>query len=221
MQPAEHELWNDARGGEERSARESLALIDGQRRDVRRRLEIDPAVLSAIWGVAWSVGFGVAYLAYGPDRVLPGWLGPTVPAVLMLCGVLASIGYASSVGRGVSGPSRTAAARYGWSWTLAFSCLAVVNTALIRQGLAPDTAALLWSASALLLVGVLYLAGGALFDDRLQYGVGVWTLLSATAAVPAGVPGNFLVMAIAGGGGFLGMAAYHHWRNPTTARPAP
>ncbi len=199
-------------------ASESLALIDDQREQVRRRVDVNPAILFTIWAVAWGIGFGTAYLAYGPDRVIPAWLGPTVPAVLIALGVLGSIGYSMTVGRGVSGPARTAGAMYGWSWTLGFLCLAVVNTAIIRRGLASDDATLLWSASALLLVGVLYLAGGAIWSDRVQYGLGVWTLLCATGAVLAGVPGNFLVLAFAGGGGFLGLALYYGVLNPPARR---
>jgi len=203
--------WDAADIGEDSSltAVESWAVIEAQREQVRRRVDVDPAVLFAIWGVAWAVGFGAAYLAYGPGRVIPAWSGPSVAAVLMVAGMVASAGYAISLGRGVSGPSRSAGAMYGWSWMLGFLCLAVVNTALIRRGLPADGAALLWSSSALLLTGVLYLAGGALYNDRVQYGVGVWTLLSAAGAVFAGVPGNFLVMAAAGGGGFLALAAYY------------
>lgn len=203
------------------SVRESLAVIDAQRDRVRRSVQVDPAVVFSIWAVAWGVGFGAAYLAYGPGRVIPGWLGAAVPAVLMAVGVLTSIGYALTVGRGVSGPSRTAGAMYGWSWLLGFMCLNVINTAIIRRGLAADSAALLWSGSALLLVGVLYLAGGALWNDRVQYGLGVWTLCCAAGAVFVGVPANFLVQAFAGGGGFLALALYYRLVNPPAPRGRP
>jgi hypothetical protein len=42
----------------------------------------------------------------------------------------------------------------------------------------------------------------------MQFATGVWTMLCATGAVLAGVPGNFLVQALAGGGGFVVMAIY-------------
>ncbi|MCW2915816.1 MAG: hypothetical protein JWN52_3884 [Actinomycetia bacterium] len=197
---------------------ESLALIDAERRHVQRRVHADPTLLFALWGVAWLVGFGAAYLAYGRDRVIPGWLGVAIPAVLIAVALIVSIGYSIAVGRGVSGPSRTVTAMYGWSWTLGFGCLAVMNSALIRRGLTSDEAAMLWSASALLLVGVLYLAGGMVWQDRAQYGMGTWTLLCAAGAVFAGVPGNFLVQALAGGGGFLILAGYHRFARPASQR---
>jgi hypothetical protein len=40
-----------------------------------------------------------------------------------------------------------------------------------------------------------------------QYGLGVWILATNAAAMFAGVPGNSLVLAVAGGGGFLVAAA--------------
>lgn len=195
-----------------------LALIEEQTRHVRRRVNVDPAVLCAIWGVAWLVGFGAAYLAYGPNRVIPAWLGPTLASVLIAAGMVASIGYSVTVGRGVSGGSRTSEQMYGWSWTLGFLCLAVVNSALTQRGLPSADVALLWSGTSLLLVGVLYLAGGALWRDWVMFGLGVWTMCSAAGAVLAGVPGNFLVLAVAGGGGFLSAALYHRVRTAPRRR---
>lgn len=190
-------------------AGQALSVIEAGQRSVRRRVYADPALMFGVWGVAWLVGFGATYLAHGPGRVIPGWLGVLTPAVLIAAAVVWTIGYSIRVGRGVSGPSRSVSALYGWSWLLAFCCLAAVNSALIHRGLSADDAAMLWSASALLLAGVLYLAGGTLWRDTAQYALGVWTLLSAAGAVFAGVPGNFAVQALAGGGGFLVLAGYH------------
>ena len=49
--------------------------------------------------------------------------------------------------------------------------------------------------------------GGALWGSWVMYGVGLWTLLGAAASVYAGVPGNYLVLSLAGGGGFLARRA--------------
>jgi len=107
---------------------------------------------------------------------------------------------------------------YGWSWAIGFCALGVVNTGVTRLGLPNDAVTLLWSGSSLLLVGVLYLGGGALFQDRFQYGLGVWMLLSGAGSVFAGVPGNFAVVALAGGGGLLLAAGYFALRPPRPRR---
>ncbi len=66
----------------------------------------------------------------------------------------------------------------------------------------------MWSGSLLVLVGVLFLAGATLHRDRVQYGLGAWMLLTGAGSVFAGVPGNFAVLSLAGGGGLLAAAGY-------------
>jgi hypothetical protein len=200
------------------SVTESLTLVEAQQRQTRRRVHLNPAVLMSIWGVAWLAGFGAAFLAHGPQRLIPAWLGPTVPSVLIVAAMVTTTAYSIAVERGVSGPSRSVGVMYAWSWVLGFACLAAVNTTLIRRGLSSDGAALLWSGSALLVVGILYLTAGMLWADRVQYGMGVWVLLCAAAAVLAGVPGNFLILAFVGGGGFLTMAIFHAFIKNTDRR---
>lgn len=48
-----------------------------------------------------------------------------------------------------------------------------------------------------------------LWREPVQYALGVWMLVAGAGSVFAGVPGNFLVLALAGGGGFLVLAAYY------------
>ena len=191
---------------------DSLAVIDAESSRIERRVRFNPSIMWTTWAIAWFVGFGCAYLAYGSGRVIPAWTGPTVAAVLLATAFVASIAYAMRVSSGISGPSRTSAAMYGWTWTLGFACLSATNI-LLGRDLSARSTVLLWSASTLLLAGVLQLAGGALWRVRMQYATGVWTMLCATGAVAAGVPGNFLVQAIAGGGGFALMAAYFALRH--------
>lgn len=51
-----------------------------------------------------------------------------------------------------------------------------------------------------------------LFRDPVHYGLGIWMLAVAASSVFAGVPGNFAVLALAGGGGFLVAAVpYYRW----------
>ncbi|WP_345637933.1 hypothetical protein [Rugosimonospora acidiphila] len=200
------------------SAIGSLAVIQAEGRRVGRLVRFNPAIVNAMWAVAWFVGFGCAFLAYGPDRLIPGWLGPAVAAALLVAAEVASFAYGMRVGSGIAGPSRTSAAMYGWSWTLGYVCLTVLNVALTHRGLSGPDVTLLWSGSSLLLAGVLHLTGGTLFRDPALYAVGVWTMVCAAVAVVAGVPGNFLVLAFAGGGGFAALAVYTGWVRPRRAR---
>jgi hypothetical protein len=192
------------------SAGESMVLIERQTEEAQRRLGFNPALILGMWGAAYLFGFGAIFLTY-PTAVplrLPGTVAAVIIGVLFPAATVISIVTGVRSRRGLRGPSRAAGAMYGWSWTLGFCALAAVNIGVTRLGLTDDAVTLLWSGSSLLLVGVLYLASGALFQDRFQYGLGVWMLLRGACSVFAGVPGNFAVVALAGGGGLFLASGY-------------
>ena len=203
----------------ELSPEESLALIAAQNQEATHSLRVDPVPILGMWGVAWLVGFGAFYLASpkGPGPLLPTWAAGVMLGLLFSAAVGVSVGQGVWRGRGIEGPSHQVGAMYGWSWLLAFAGLYAVNLGLIHQGLPSGLGPLLWSGSSLLVVGLLYLAGGIIWADRVQYGLGIWTLVTGAASVSAGVPGNFAVLSLAGGGGFLVGAVLTHAR----ARHAP
>jgi hypothetical protein len=198
------------------SAQESLALIARQHEESNRRLGVNVALFYGPWGAAYLLGFGSVLLTYPsalPFR-LPGVVAAVIAGALFVGAMVVSVVTGTRAGRGVRGPSSMAGAMYGWSWTLGFGALTAVNIGVSRLGLPDDAVTLLWSGSSLLLIGVLYLAGGALWQDRFQYGLGVWMLVSGAGSVFAGVPGNFAVVSVAGGGGLLLAAAYFLLRPP-------
>ena len=198
------------------SAGESLALIESQQREVHRRLGVNVALLYGPWGGAYLLGFGSVFLTY-PSAIslrLPSGVAAVITGVLFATAVVVSVVTGTRAGRGVRGPSRMVGAMYGWSWTLGFGALGAVNIGVTRLGLPADAVTLLWSGSALMLVGMLYLAGGALWQDRFQYGLGVWMPVTGAGSFFAGVPGNFAVLSLAGGGGLLLTAGYFTLRRP-------
>lgn len=195
-------------GPTELSAAESLAVIEQQRARVGRELRINPVVLYATWGVAWTLGFTGMALTAADQVAIPDWAGGTTFAALMVAAMVITGVHITRATRGIRGVSSEVGAMYGWSWALGFATLTAINSSLIGRGLTEEQIAILWPASALLIVGVLYLAGGALWRDRFQFGLGVWVLLTDAVSVFAGVPGNYVVLAIAGGGGFLVAAVW-------------
>ena len=204
-QPDPHSLEDPAL-----SPQESIALINAQRAAMRHRIDIDPTPIYAAWGLAWLLGWGSLYLALAPGiRLMPVWIAGVLTGLLHGAALVVSIVKGVRAGWGIHGPSKDTGAMYGWSWTLGFAALTAVNIGLTRYGMPDDVVRLLWSGTSLVLVGVLFLAGGALWHDRVQYGVGLWILAAAAASVFAGVPGNYLVLALAGGGGFLLQAAFY------------
>jgi len=192
----------------ELSPAESLALIEGQRAELRRRRGVRPELISFAWGLAYLLGFGGWYLTL--RGVVPAALAGVVLGVLGAIALVLPIVLGVRASRGMRGPSRTVGAMYGSAWGLAFAANSVVQSAL-QQQLMPswEVSSLMWASSSLMLTGLMYLAGAMLWRDMSQYLLGAWMLASAAGSVLVGVPGNFLVLAFAGGGGMLVLAAYY------------
>ena len=197
------------------SPAESLALIEQQQGRVARTLGPSAVLLYGTWGAAWFLGFAVLYLAY--RGALPLVVGGLVFAGLLLAAIVVTGVHIARTTRGVRGVSSEVGAMYGWGWLLGFVCVGAIITGLVRVGITEEQSALLNPALSLLVVGLLYLGGGALWRDRVQYGLGVWILATDAVSVFAGVPGNYLVLSIAGGGGFLLAAAWFAVRRRVVA----
>ncbi|QUQ68535.1 hypothetical protein [Kutzneria sp. CA-103260] len=192
----------------ELSPAESLALIEGQRAEMRRRRGVRPELIAFGWGLAYLLGFGGWYLAL--QGVVPAAVAGVVLGVFAAIALVLPIVLGVRASRGVRGPSRTIGAMYGTAWGLAFAANSVVQSALQQQmKVSPEVSSLMWASSSLLVVGLMYLAGAMLWRDVSQYVLGAWMLASAAGSVLAGVPGNFLVLAFAGGGGMLALSAYY------------
>ncbi len=192
------------------TAADALAAIDAAQARTARSLRPSPLGMFAPWGLGYLVGFGGVWLA---DRgVLPD---AVVPALLVLAGVVPVVSTSLTLARsnrGLAGASRRIGTLYGWAWVLGFAALCAINLRLTALGVPGPTLSLIWSGSALLVVGLLYLAGGALWNHVPQYVLGIWTLVTAVATVFVGYPTNFAVLALAGGGGFIVLGVWMHVR---------
>jgi len=193
------------------SAAETLTLIEAQERRTRADLRPNPLGLFLPWGLAYLVAFGAVWLAVGPG-VLPSAVAAVTVAAAFVAAVTTVLLTMRRALRGVAGPSRRVGALYGWSWPLGFAALGVANSQLAGYGVPAPVVSLIWSGSALVVVGLLTLAGGLLWPGSGQYALGVWILVSAAVSVVVGYPANFLVLALAGGGGFVVLAVVAHLR---------
>lgn len=178
------------------------------------RLHADSALLFLTWGIAWLLGYLLLWwtvraepVAPGPaataDPVLPpGWAfvgyGLLLAAALAITGI--HLGRRSA---GMRGATAAAGTLYGLSWPVAF--LAVFLAIGAQVSLGAPTAALAAMASTVpcIIVGTLYMAGAAAFRERGWFLLGAWIAVVAGAAGFAGLPGTYLVMATAGGGGMV------------------
>ncbi|MHB1473947.1 MAG: hypothetical protein ACYCV4_10030 [Dermatophilaceae bacterium] len=191
------------------SAEESLALVEAERARTSSAIAPDPRLLYGVWGLAWLLGFAGLYLASadtGPVAMPPAVAGIAFFLLLLAATVVTGVHMARRFA-GVRGVSSQVGAMYGWAWPIGFTAYAAIMGGAQRAGVEGPVMGLLWSAGSGLVVGLLYLAGGALWQDRVQYGLGAWILLASGLGALAGTPGVYLVMSLAGGGGFLLAAA--------------
>jgi hypothetical protein len=192
---------------------EQLRLVADQDARTRAALTPDERLLFAAWGIAWLVGFGVIWLAApgregGPILPVPGWsVGLLFFLLLVTAGAVTAV-HSVRVGRGVSGASARTGAMYGWGWFLGFAMLPAIVVGAERLGAPDEVTALLWPAVSALIVGLMYIGGAAAWDDPSQFVIGAWIMVTTAVGCLLGLAVLYLVMSLAGGGGFLAAAAW-------------
>ncbi|GIH20538.1 transporter [Rugosimonospora africana] len=202
------------------SAAESLKLIEAQRDAAVRSLRPDPRFIYWPWGLAWLVGFGLLFLRHGPHEQIRVSMPDTLPLAtlfaLMIIALLVSGVAGARANRQISGDSSVRGLRYGLSWLAGFAGNAVVCAHFSKLLPAPEVG-LLWAATSVGLVGVLYLTGSAVWQSRDLFVLGIWLTISNIVGVLAGPGWHSLVISVAGGGGLLvaGFAEWLRWRHHT------
>ncbi|GGN90396.1 ABC transporter permease [Nocardia rhizosphaerihabitans] len=184
---------------------------------LRVLLDNRPSYLS--FGMAWLLGHGAYALSHGDDPVLR--LPAAVPSVLLIAGLAIAMVVTSIVTmraqRGVTGKDAVVGNLLAVSWLIGFGALLFVITALSSALAQDDLKMLLWPTGSGLIVGLLYLAGGAAYRDVLQYALGAWLALTSSAALFLDGASPYWVLAIAGGGSYLVAAALEPRRRAVAA----
>lgn len=202
-----------------------LRLVAEQQAATRAALAPDERLLFGAWGTAWFLGFGVIWLAWpgregGALLPLPGWsVGLLFFLLLVGAGAVTAV-HSIRVGRGLVGASARTGAMYGWGWFLGFAMLPAIVLGAERLGAPPEATAMLWPAVSALVVGLLYVAGAAAWDDPTQFVIGAWIMVTTGIGCLLGLQALYLVMCLAGGGGFLVAAAWFAVRRGRTGAPA-
>ena len=199
---------------------EQARLILGGAPEVRDRLATDPRVLMGVWGVAWLVGYLALWFTSRPTSTASAaaseFAAPAVWAFIVFYGLLVlavvvTIIHVTRRGRGLKGASATSGTMYGLIWPIAFTVVGMILGALgASELLDPRAMALVANALPCVVVGTLYMAGGAMERDWAWFILGAWIAVIAGIGTMVGVPHTYLVMARAGGGGMLlGGLGYH------------
>jgi len=182
-----------------------LAGIERDRTRAATALQPDARLLYATWGAAWSVGFGLMFAARWPSSPVgvPAGVAGAVLGLLLAAAVVVTALHLGRTMSGLRGQSSSAGMMLGWAWLLGFGTFAALMAGAGRAGADEALLDLLWPTGSGLVVGLLYVATGAMWSDRVQFWLGAWILLSSGAAALTGVPGVYLVMSVAGGGGLI------------------
>jgi hypothetical protein len=185
--------------------REMLRLSQQQSDKMSSVFDRPTTIIVLTWGVAWFVGFLTLWSATEGN---PWFRTPIVPAgivftVLMVAGIIVSAVVGSRTSRGMRGAVAFQGTVYGISWAIACMAVPFFGGALLANGMSPELAALFYPAGYSLVVGILYLAGAALWNDKPMLGVGIWIIVVGIGAPFFGAPTNYLVMGLLGGGAFL------------------
>ncbi len=193
------------------SAADALAIIEEGRSRTTAGLMPNLVLLYGAWGVAWLLGFGGSYVMGADLLDVSPTVAITVIAAAFVLAVAISIVQGVRAGRGVRGPSERTGTMYGISWMISMTGMGLLLGGIRMPG---EVEALVYPAAFVLLVGVMYLFGGTLWNDRVQYGLGIWLIAVAAASTFLGSPNNYLILAVGGAGGLLAIAGYHALRRP-------
>ena len=185
---------------------DALRLIERERGNTMRHVTPDPRLMYWPWGLTWLISFGLSFLRFGPDGrtlvAMPAWVPMTaLTALLIAAGVFTGIVGARS-GRDIAGRSSRQGLMYGISWTAGFTSLAVIF-GRVSDSLPDPLLGLLWGGGMVALVGVLYMAGSAIWVERDMFVLGAWISVVNVIGVLWGPGWHALVLAVAGGGGLL------------------
>ncbi|WP_103062955.1 hypothetical protein [Actinomyces qiguomingii] len=186
----------------------ALAVIGEQTSAYRHLIEIRSAPLYTACGLAWLIGYGVCGLNVRADYTLASgpflvFLGCLAAAAVFTCV------YIARRSRGLYGRTAWVGTIQGLAWMggliLAFTISGRLGAFLRELGTpeAFDMISILSNALPCLVVGVMFLAGAAIWEEIPMAVTGGWILVVTTAATVVGGHALWAIMALAGGGGLL------------------
>ncbi|MDR3360152.1 MAG: hypothetical protein LBO20_05815 [Bifidobacteriaceae bacterium] len=188
------------------SPEEALALAAAAGERGRQAFEVDSRVLYGVWGAVWMIGYGAMSLASWrmPNQPPPLWAG-CLFAALLVGAFVVSVAHGASRNAALRGPGRWSNAAWGWAWPIAFGFGMTGLGAIASQIEKPEVAGAVFNTVATLIVGCIYMGGGAALGDRSFYAIGAWFVVTGAVSAVVSVASNLavacLVSALAGGGG--------------------
>src|ERR1044071_3819645 len=139
--------------------------------------EVDNRAAYLGFAFAYVFGHGAALLSRSGAVVMPAWL----PIALLATGLLAGTVFAMSASlraqKAASEARRRAEKLVGTAWITGFAALALAVTGLSTVFDKPELQTVLWPAGSTIVVGLIYIAEGAIRGNALHYNLGTWLML--------------------------------------------
>jgi hypothetical protein len=165
--------------------------------------EVDNRVAYLGFAFAYVFGHGAALLSRSGAVLMPSWL----PIGLLGTGLIAGTIFATTASlraqKAASEARRRAEKLIGTAWITGFAALALAVTGLSTVFGEPELQTVLWPAGSTIVVGLIYIAEGAIRGNALHYNLGTWLALVAAATLFVPGAGFFGVLAVLGGGAYL------------------
>jgi hypothetical protein len=181
----------------------ALAIVEDAEQSTRRQLNGNTALIYLLWGLAWIAGYGAlegsrrGWLPLDPNSAL------IVLAAALLVATVTTVVLSMRSALGIRGHSAFQGGMHGASWAMGFLIMGILSMSIGRAVDDFWLRGMLINSTAVLIVGLLYVAGGTTFNDRRQCYLGLW-LLGVTAAALLSGPDHFLAVYLyLGAGGML------------------
>lgn len=184
-----------------------LRAIDEDQHEAQRAFAPNVILLNTTWGIAWTVGFLAFYAAFVPTErpLIPLALALVIGLAALVAAIVLSAVHSARRSAGSRGPSAMQGAIYGNTFGVAFTLMGLLGWRLISVGVPLEALLSYWVAVTCLIIGILYLVGAAMWNDRSQLIFGCWTFFVGFVSI-ALPPPHTLLAGVAGGIGFLILA---------------
>ena len=197
---------DDPQGDGGLTPEQSLALIQGETRSMKRLFGVQVPVYYFVWGGAWLVGYLLLWAAWpgSPSPVaVPLAVAAPVFAALILGAAVTSAVVGVRSNRGIKGTSDFVGTVYGISWAVLGTAAGAIGYALIRAGASDAAISIYYTSIYALIVGAMYLAGTMLWRSADQLVIAIVMIVAAAVTGFFGAPGNLLAMALIAGPALL------------------
>ncbi|WP_112262237.1 ABC transporter permease [Lentzea terrae] len=152
---------------------------------------------------AYVFGHGAALLSKSGAVLMPGWLPIGLLGGGLVVGTILAMNVSLRIQRNASAERRRAEKLVGTAWVTGFVALGLAITGLSTVFDKPELQTVLWPAGSTIVVGLIYIAEGAVRHNALHYNLGTWLALVAAASLFVPGAGFFGVLAVLCGGAYL------------------